>query len=123
MSEYIGTVVFRYYKTIRVEAESLEEAEREMYSKFDLSKPIKSQKCLMFMKLRSKAMNLEDKSYSEVIDMLESIAEKHNLLLSQNLIDFADDVWDLATKAERQANALAKKYEDDDRLFKQGEIK
>ena len=66
MSEYIGTVVFRYYKTIRVEAESLEEAEREMYSKFDLSKPIKSQKCLMFMKLRSKAMNLEDKSYSEV---------------------------------------------------------
>ena len=68
-------------------------------------------------------MNLEDKSYSEVIDMLESIAEKHDLLLSQNLIDFADDVWDLATKAERQANALAKKYEDDDRLFKQGVLK
>ena len=68
-------------------------------------------------------MNLEDKSYSEVIDMLESLADKHDLLLSQNLIDFADDVWDLATKAERQANALAKKYEDDDRLFKQGEIK
>ena len=65
-------------------------------------------------------MNLEDKSYSEVIDMLESIADKHDLLLSQNLIDFADDVWDLATKAERQANALAKKYEDDDKLFKQG---
>ena len=65
-------------------------------------------------------MNLEDRSYSEVIDMLESIAEKHDLLLSQNLIDFADDVWDLATKAERQANALAKKYEDDDKLFKQG---
>ena len=68
-------------------------------------------------------MNLEDRSYSEVIDMLESIAEKHDLLLSQNLIDFADDVWDLATKAERQANALAKKYEDDDRLFKQGVLK
>lgn len=68
-------------------------------------------------------MNLEDKSYSEVIDMLESIAEKHYLLLSQNLIDFADDVWDLATKAERQANALAKKYEDDDKLFKQGDDK
>lgn len=65
-------------------------------------------------------MNLEDKSYSEVIDMLESLADKHDLLLSQNLIDFADDVWDLATKAERQANALAKKYEDDDKLFKQG---
>lgn len=65
-------------------------------------------------------MNLEDRSYSEVIDMLESLADKHDLLLSQNLIDFADDVWDLATKAERQANALAKKYEDDDKLFKQG---
>lgn len=38
MNEYVGTVVFRYYKTIRVQAESLEEAEREMYSKFDLSK-------------------------------------------------------------------------------------
>ena len=68
-------------------------------------------------------MNLEDKSYSEVIDMLESLADKHDLLLSQNLIDFADDVWDLATKAERQANALAKKYEDDDKLFKQGDDK
>lgn len=65
-------------------------------------------------------MNLEDKSYSEVMDMLESLAEKHDLLLSLNLINFADDVWDLATKAERQANALAKKYEDDDKLFKQG---
>ena len=61
-------------------------------------------------------MNLEDSPYSEVMDMLESLAEKHDLLLSQNLIDFADDVWDLATKAERQANALAKKYEDDDKL-------
>lgn len=68
-------------------------------------------------------MNLEDRSYSEVIDMLESLADKHDLLLSQNLIDFADDVWDLATKAERQANALAKKYEDDDKLFKQGDDK
>lgn len=65
-------------------------------------------------------MNLEDSPYSEVMDMLESLAEKHDLLLSLNLINFADDVWDLATKAERQANALAKKYEDDDKLFKQG---
>lgn len=55
--------------------------------------------------------NLEKQPYSEVMNMLESLAEKHDLLLSLNLINFADDVWDLATKAERQAHALAKDYE------------
>jgi len=40
--------------------------------------------------------NLENRPYSQVTDMLESVAKKHDLLLSQNLIDFADDVWKLA---------------------------
>jgi hypothetical protein len=56
--------------------------------------------------------NLEEQPYSEVMDMLESLADKHKLLLSDNLINFADDVWELATKAERQAHALAKDNED-----------
>ena len=44
-------------------------------------------------------------------DELEAIAEKHGLLLSTELINFADDVWDLATKTERQTNAMAKEVE------------
>jgi hypothetical protein len=34
--------------------------------------------------------------------MLERLAKKNDLLLSTNLIDFADDVWLEATKAERK---------------------
>lgn len=45
--------------------------------------------------------NLEHKPLSEVIDMLESLANTHDLLLSQNLIDFADDVWHLATNQDK----------------------
>jgi hypothetical protein len=44
--------------------------------------------------------NLEDKPLSEVIKMLEQLAKKHDLLLSDNLINFADDLWHLATKGE-----------------------
>jgi len=38
MKRYRGVVVFRYYQTIEVEAESEDEAEQAMYGKFDLSK-------------------------------------------------------------------------------------
>jgi hypothetical protein len=37
--------------------------------------------------------NLEDKPLSEVMDMLEALAKKHDLLLSTNLINFADDIY------------------------------
>lgn len=39
---------------------------------------------------------LEDQPMSEVLEMLESIATKHDLLLSLNLINFADDIYKLA---------------------------
>jgi hypothetical protein len=42
--------------------------------------------------------DLNDKPYAEVIAMLERLAEKNDLLLSSNLIDFADDLWAIATK-------------------------
>lgn len=42
--------------------------------------------------------NLEKKPYAEVIAMLERLAKEHDLLLSSNLIDFADDLWAIATK-------------------------
>ena len=45
------------------------------------------------------------------VDELEAIADKQGLLLSTELINFADDVWDIATKAERQAHAMAKEIE------------
>jgi len=38
MKRYRGVVVFRYYQTIEVEAESEDEAEQAMYDEFDLSK-------------------------------------------------------------------------------------
>jgi hypothetical protein len=60
--------------------------------------------------------NLEHESLSEVMDMLESLAEKHDLLLSQNLINFADDVWALAYKQGVKDEALAKDYEERERL-------
>ena len=44
--------------------------------------------------------NLEKKPYTEVIDMLERLAKEHDLLLSSNLINFADDLWQIATKGE-----------------------
>jgi hypothetical protein len=45
--------------------------------------------------------DLNDKPYSEVIAMLESLAEKNDLLLSSNLIDFADDLWAIAQKESK----------------------
>ena len=44
--------------------------------------------------------NLEEKPLSEVMGMLERLAKKHDLLLSLNLINFADDLWQIATKGE-----------------------
>lgn len=39
---------------------------------------------------------LEDQPLSEVMEMLESIAKSNDLLLSINLIDFADDIYKIA---------------------------
>jgi hypothetical protein len=36
---------------------------------------------------------LDDQPLSEVMEMLEVIAERHDLLLSLNLINFADDIY------------------------------
>ena len=47
--------------------------------------------------------NLEDKPLSEVMDMLEALAKKHDLLLSTNLINFADDIWEIATGGQNDA--------------------
>lgn len=48
--------------------------------------------------------DLDDMPMSLVMDMLEATASKHGLLLSTNLIDFADDIW-----AQAQAHALKTK--------------
>ena len=52
--------------------------------------------------------NLEKMPLSLVMDMLEATAQKHDLLLSTNLIDFADDIWALATLAVREELGLSK---------------
>jgi len=49
--------------------------------------------------------NLEERPYAEVIAMLERLAKEHDLLLSSNLIDFADDLWAIATDAVNRLNA------------------
>lgn len=56
--------------------------------------------------------SLENQPLSEVMDMLESIADKHDLLLSQNLIDFADDIWALAYSQGMKDEALANAYKE-----------
>ena len=55
--------------------------------------------------------NLENRPFSEVMDMLQSIADKHKLILSIDLINFADDVWLEATKDNRQSEWTADKFE------------
>ena len=45
--------------------------------------------------------DLNDKPYTEVIALLERLAEKNDLLLSSNLIDFADDLWAIAQKESK----------------------
>lgn len=50
--------------------------------------------------------DLNDKPYAEVIAMLERLAEKNDLLLSSNLIDFADDLWKIASKNSELISAL-----------------
>ena len=50
------------------------------------------------------------------IDELEALADKHGLMLSTELINFADDVWAMATQAEREANGLADASKDDDEV-------
>jgi hypothetical protein len=42
--------------------------------------------------------DLNNKPWSEVEEMLDALAKKHDLLLSTNLIDFADDLWAIARK-------------------------
>jgi hypothetical protein len=36
---------------------------------------------------------LDDQPLSEVMEMLEALAKQNDLLLSTNLIDFADDIY------------------------------
>ena len=50
--------------------------------------------------------DLNNKPYAEVIAMLERLAEKNDLLLSSNLIDFADDLWKIASKNSELISAL-----------------
>jgi len=50
---------------------------------------------------------LNDKPLSEVMNMLDGLAEKHDLLLSTNLINFADELWGVATSdVSRLVSAL-----------------
>jgi hypothetical protein len=50
--------------------------------------------------------NLDDKPYTEVMDMLEGLAVKHDLLLSLNLINFADELWKIASNNSELVSAL-----------------
>ena len=50
------------------------------------------------------------------IDELEALADKHGLMLSTELINFADDVWAMATQAERQTDGLADASKEDDEV-------
>lgn len=50
--------------------------------------------------------NLENEPLSEVMDMLESIADKHDLVLSTKLMNFADDIWALAYEQGIKDEAL-----------------
>jgi hypothetical protein len=45
--------------------------------------------------------DLNNKPWSEVEEMLDALAEKHDLLLSTNLINFADDLWAIAQKESK----------------------
>jgi len=40
--------------------------------------------------------DLNNKPWSDVEEMLDALAKKHDLLLSTNLINFADDLWQVA---------------------------
>jgi len=42
------------------------------------------------------------------IDLLESIAESNDLVLSDNLIQFASEVWELAYEQAQKDELLAK---------------
>lgn len=44
------------------------------------------------------------------LNMLEALADKHELLLSDYLINFANDVWALAYKQGMKDEALAKEH-------------
>ena len=44
------------------------------------------------------------------LNMLEALADKHELLLSDYLINFANDVWALAYKQGIQDEALAREH-------------
>ena len=46
------------------------------------------------------------------IDLLESIAESNDLVLSDNLIQFANAIWKLATRQARKDEMLAKYIEE-----------
>ena len=59
--------------------------------------------------------SLENQPLSEVMDMLESIADKHDLLLSTNLIDFADDIWALAYAQGMKDEAMTNAYREDNK--------
>lgn len=51
---------------------------------------------------------MNDNTY---IDLLESIAESNDLLLSDNMIQFASAIWKLAYKQARDDEALAAAYD------------
>jgi hypothetical protein len=50
--------------------------------------------------------DLNNKPWSEVEKMLDALAKKHDLLLSTNLIDFADDLWKIASNNSELISAL-----------------
>ena len=50
--------------------------------------------------------DLNNKPWSEVEKMLDALAKKHDLLLSTNLIDFADDLWKIASNNSELVSAL-----------------
>ena len=61
--------------------------------------------------------NLEKKPYTEVIAMLERLAKEHDLLLSSNLIDFADDLWAIATEGDSMKTTYAIKNTENKNLY------
>ena len=59
-------------------------------------------------------MNFEDIYSDENMDQLQRLADKQGLLLSTELINFADDVWGMAIRSVMQANPLFKQEKTND---------
>ena len=92
--KYKGVVLFKYYQTIELEAESRESAEQAMYEAFDQSKA-EAQRELYDMEELPRELTADEKAFAKAVEWNGGYENEAVIafILSEDADEFHDGRW------------------------------